>query len=80
MCSRGMVATVLKLRQKESKRTVLAVLLMFEAVFAVVAGAVILHETMLLREYLGCILMLCAVVLAQLPEKKVVGQLVNVEE
>ena len=33
------------------------------------AGAVILHDRMSGKEYLGCVLMLVAVVLAQLPEK-----------
>ena len=34
-----------------------------------VCGAIILHERMSGREYLGCALMLTAVLLSQLPEK-----------
>ena len=41
-----------------------------EALFAVVGGALLLHERLSPREYLGCALMLCAVMLVQLPEKK----------
>ena len=42
--------------------------------FAVIAGAIILQQQMTGREYLGCVLMLIAVILAQIPnpfEKKV---------
>ena len=35
--------------------------------FAVIAGAIILHQSMTPREYLGCVLMFLAVVLAQIP-------------
>ena len=44
-------------------------LLSLESVFATVAGAVILQDQMSMREYVGCGLMLFAVVLAQLPDK-----------
>ena len=40
-----------------------------ESFFAVVSGAIVLHERMSLREYFGCALMLAAVILSQLPEK-----------
>ena len=42
-------------------------LLSLESVFAVIAGAIILHQHMTPREYLGCALMFLAVVLAQIP-------------
>ena len=48
----------------------ISLLLSLEALFAVVSGAILLHERLTPREYLGCALMLCAVVLVQLPEKK----------
>ena len=35
--------------------------------FAVIAGAIILHQSMTPREYLGCALMFLAVILAQIP-------------
>ena len=58
------------LAQKDSNPTVVSLLLSLESVFATLAGAVILHDRMSGREYLGCLLVLCAVVLAQLPERK----------
>ena len=40
-----------------------------ESFFAVVSGAIFLHERMSAQEYLGCALMRVAVLLSQLPEK-----------
>lgn len=56
--------------QKDGDPTVVSLLLSLESFFAVVSGAVILHERMSGREYLGCALMLTAVLLSQLPEKQ----------
>lgn len=50
--------------------TVVSLLLSLEAIFAVAGGALLLHERLTPREALGCALMLCAVILVQLPEKK----------
>ena len=60
------------LAQKDSNPTVVTILLSLESVFAVIAGAIILHQQMSLREYIGCALMFIAVVLAQVqfPAKK----------
>ena len=55
------------LAQKDSNPTIVALLLSLESVFAVIAGAVVLHQQMTAREYLGCVLMFAAVVLAQIP-------------
>lgn len=57
------------LAQKDGDPTVVSLLLSLESFFAVVCGAIILHERMSGREYLGCALMLTAVLLSQLPEK-----------
>ena len=57
------------LAQKDGDPTVVSLLLSLESFFAVVCGAIILHERMSGREYLGCVLMLTAVLLSQLPEK-----------
>lgn len=67
--SSGVAYTLQILAQKDSNPTVVSLLLSLESVFATLAGAVILHDRMSAREYLGCVLMLAAVVLAQLPEK-----------
>ena len=45
-------------------------LLSLESVFATISSAIILGDRLSGREYFGCALMLVAVVLAQLPEKK----------
>lgn len=45
----------------------MALLLSLESVFGAVSGAIFLHETMTGKELIGCVLMLIAVVLAQIP-------------
>ena len=72
--SSGVAYTLQILAQKDSNPTVVTILLSLESVFAVIAGAIILHQQMMPREYLGCVLMMVAVILAQIPnpfEKKV---------
>jgi len=63
----GVGYTLQILAQKGSNPTVVTILLSLESVFAVIAGAIILHQSMTPREYLGCVLMFLAVVLAQIP-------------
>lgn len=50
--------------------TIASLLMSLESTFSVLAGWVILHETLSAREALGCILMFVAIILAQLPDKK----------
>ena len=66
--SSGVAYTLQILAQKDSNPTVVTLLLSLESVFATIAGALIMHDQMSVREYFGCVLMLSAVVLAQLPE------------
>ena len=66
--SSGVAYTLQILAQKDSDPTVVSLLLSLESVFATIAGALILGDRMDGKEYLGCVLMLCAVVLAQLPD------------
>ena len=69
--SSGVAYTLQILAQKDSQNpTMVSLLLSLESVFGVMAGAIFLHETMTGKEYLGCALMLIAVVLAQLPAPK----------
>ena len=68
--SSGIAYTLQILAQKDSNPTVVSLLLSLESVFATLAGAVILGDRMSGKEYFGCVLMLCAVVLAQLPDRK----------
>ena len=69
--SSGVAYTLQILAQKESGNpTMVSLLLSLESVFGVIAGAIFLQERMSGKEYLGCVLMLVAVVLAQLPAPK----------
>ena len=68
--SSGVAYTLQILAQKDSDPTVVTILLSLESVFSVLAGAILLHDTMSGREYLGCVLMFAAVILAQVPLKK----------
>ena len=70
--SSGVAYTLQILAQKDSNPTIVALLLSLESVFGAVSGAIFLHETMTGKELIGCVLMLIAVVLAQLdlPLKK----------
>ena len=68
--SSGVGYTLQIIAQKDGDPTVVSLLLSLESFFAVVSGALLLHERLTAREYIGCALMLCAVVLVQLPEKK----------
>ncbi len=65
--SSGVAYTLQILAQKDSNPAVVSLLMSMESLFAAVAGALILGNRMSLREYLGCGLMLAAVILAQLP-------------
>jgi drug/metabolite transporter (DMT)-like permease len=66
----GIAYTFQVLGQKEATPTIAALILCLESVFGVLAGAVILGETMTMREIFGCIIMFAAVVISNLPEKK----------
>ena len=67
--SSGIAYTLQIVAQKGSNPTVITLLLSLESVFAVLSGMVILGDKMSVRESFGCILMLVAVVLAQIPVK-----------
>lgn len=60
--------------QKDANPTVVSLLLSLESVFAVIGGAVLLQERLTGRELLGCALMMAAVVLAELPERRSVAE------
>ncbi len=52
--------------QKHAHPTAASVIMSLEVLFAAVAGALILHETMSLLAYIGCALMLAGMLLSQL--------------
>ena len=58
------------LGQKNLELSVASILLSMESVFAVIFGALILKETMTPWEWLGCFLMLSALILSQIKFKK----------
>ncbi|MBE5732796.1 MAG: DMT family transporter [Clostridiales bacterium] len=67
VCSSGIAYTLQILAQKDANPTVTTLLLSMESVFGVIAGAIGNGEIMIAQEYIGCALMLVAVVLAQIP-------------
>lgn len=65
--SSGIAYTLQIIAQKGANPAISALLLSMESVFGIIAGAIFLDEVLALPEYIGCVLMLIAVVLAQLP-------------
>ncbi len=65
----GVAYTLQIVGQKNMNPTIASLIMSLEIVFSVLAGWVILKETMSGREILGCVLMFLAIILAQLPEK-----------
>ena len=68
--SSGVAYTLQIIAQRNANPTVLSLILSLESVFATIFGAIILHEKMSGREYIGCILMFTAVIISQLPGKE----------
>ena len=66
----GVGYTLQIVAQKNTDPTVASLLLSLESVFSVLAGWVILGETLSPRELFGCALVFAAVILAQLPERR----------
>ncbi|MEG1010255.1 MAG: DMT family transporter [Ruthenibacterium sp.] len=66
----GVGYTLQIVAQKHTEPTIASLLMSLESVFAVLAGWVVLHETLTLREGLGCALVFAAIILAQLPQHK----------
>ena len=55
--------------QKHMDSTVASLILSLESVISVLAGWVLLHQNLSIRELCGCGVMFAAIILAQLPEK-----------
>lgn len=55
--------------QRYTPPTIAAVILSLESVFSVISGAVILGEKLSLREVIGCVFMLAAIMITQLPKR-----------
>ena len=56
--------------QRDADPTVASIVMSLESVFAVISGFLLLHETLSSRELLGCVIMLIAIIIPQLPDKK----------
>lgn len=69
LLSGGMGYTLQIIAQKDTDPAVASLILSLESVFAVLAGAVLLHEVLSVREIIGCVLMFAATIFAQLPQK-----------
>ncbi len=66
----GLGYTFQVIAQKYAEPTVASLLMSLESVFAVISGAILLHETMSIRELTGCAVIFAAVIISQIPEKK----------
>lgn len=66
----GVAYTLQIVGQKNMNPTVASLILSLESCIAVLAGWIVLGERLTTKEFLGCLLMFAAIILAQLPEKK----------
>ena len=67
LASGGIGYTLQIVAQRFTNPTVASLLMSFESVFAVLGGAVLLHERMSTRELLGCMVMFIAIIVVQVP-------------
>ncbi|MGI6013700.1 MAG: DMT family transporter [Oscillospiraceae bacterium] len=66
----GVAYTLQIIGQKYTDPTIASMLMSFESVFAVLAGILILQQLPSASEWIGCVLMFAAIIIAQLPEKR----------
>lgn len=66
----GVAYTLQVVAQADADPTAASLILCLESVFAVISGAILLHESMSPRELLGCAVIFAAVIISNLPEKK----------
>ena len=66
----GVAYTLQIVGQKNMNPTVASLILSLESCISVIAGWLILGQSLSGREILGCVLMFGAIILAQLPQKK----------
>ena len=66
----GVAYTLQIVAQADTDTTIASMILCLESVFAVIAGMIILGESMSLREIAGCLIMFAAIVVSQLPAKE----------
>ncbi len=73
--SGGIAYTLQIIGQKDADPTVASIILSLESVFGTVGGAIFFHEKMELREYIGCIVVFVAIIIAQLDFKELFKKL-----
>ena len=66
--------------QKNTSPMAASLILSLESVFAVLTGAIFLHEQMSTKELIGCGVMFAAIIISQLPERKKATRFVTEEE
>lgn len=66
----GVAYTLQVVGQKYAEPTTASIIMSFEAVFAAIAGWIIINEAMSLSQIGGCLLMFLAIILVQLPSNK----------
>lgn len=66
----GVAYTLQILGQKYVSPTAASLLMSMESVFSVLCGIVVLHQIPSAREAAGCVIMMAAILLCQLPERK----------
>ena len=74
LLSGGVAYTLQIVAQRYTEPTVASLLLSLESMFAVLAGALLLHERLSAREALGCVVLFAAIALVQLPAWKRSGE------
>ena len=75
--SSGIAYTLQIVAQKDTHPTVASIILSLESVFGVIGGALFLGEVMSPREYLGCIVVLLAVLLSQIDVKALIKNILK---
>ena len=65
----GVGYTLQIVAQKDAEPTIASLILSLESVFSVLAGWIILGQTLAGKEIMGCVLMFAAIILAQLPTR-----------
>lgn len=68
--SSGVAFTFQVIGQKYTEPTIASMLLCLESVFSVIFAFIILGEDMATGEYIGCVVMFIAIIIAQIPAKK----------
>lgn len=65
----GVAFTFQSIGQRDTDPSLTAILLCLEAVFSAIFGALILNQTLSVRETAGCVVMFLAMILSQLPSR-----------